>query len=88
MSQIIQDWWGAFLAVGGAILAWRIGAEKNSWRIAALDEDLREFKSRISSLEAHRLTDVERLAQIQTTLQQMVVVLSEIQSDLKTKADK
>ncbi|BBU58488.1 hypothetical protein KU6B_47530 [Mameliella alba] len=88
MEQFIQDWAPSFAALIGIAFAWRLGVAQNAWKTQQLEKDLLEIKDRVKSLEAHRLSDVEILATIQTTLTQMSRLLTEIREELKTKADK
>ncbi|OWV42173.1 hypothetical protein [Mameliella alba] len=88
MEQFIKDWAPAFAALIGIAFAWRLGIAQNAWKTQQLEKDLLEIKDRVKSLEAHRLSDVEILATIQTTLTQMSRLLTEIREELKTKADK
>jgi DNA anti-recombination protein RmuC len=88
MEQFVRDWAGALAALVGIAFAWRLGIAQNAWKTQQLEKELSEIKDRVKSLEAHRLSDVEILATIQTTLTQMSRLLTEIREELKTKADK
>ncbi|KHQ50394.1 hypothetical protein [Mameliella alba] len=99
MEQFIRDWAPAVAALIGIAFAWRLGIAQNTWRTQQLEKEIAELKlqfakefselkDRVKSLEAHRLSDVEILATIQTTLTQMSRLLTEIREELKTKADK
>lgn len=95
ISAAVRDWWQFILALFGLWGSYRVGTERQRWRVDTIGQTLEALTARVHALEGQGRDEAVTMARIMATQQGIVEVLGSIRDDLKdlrheirTKADR
>lgn len=88
IARFVADWWqfGAF--VGGAVIAFLVGKERQRYKVDQIGQEVEAQGKRIEKLETQGNAEAVQLAQIVTSQTHIIRTLEEIKTGLRGKVDK
>jgi hypothetical protein len=88
LHTIIADWWQFAVFLGGAVVAFIVGKERQRFKVDQIGREVEAQGERIKALEKQGAAEAVQLAQIVTSQSHILRTLDEIKQALGTKADK
>ncbi|MDD9727245.1 hypothetical protein PVV74_17430 [Roseovarius sp. SK2] len=88
MEDFIAEWWHFIAFIGGAIISFFVGRERQRYRVDEIGKEVKNQGLRIEKLEEQGISEQIQLAEIIVTQKNIVRTLDEIKASLQGKADK
>ena len=85
---VIRDWWAFGVFVGGGVIAFLLGKERQRFRIDELARRMKELDADVQSIKRQTAAEAISLAEIRVELRANTQALTDLRNDLKGKADR
>lgn len=95
ITAALRDWWQFILAIFGIWGSYRVGTERQRWRVDEIGKAVEGLNARVAALEGQGREEAVSLARMLNTQQHIVEALAglreemrELRHEMRNKADR